>query len=207
MWGTTKTMITTDVMPCFAMRPDQLPGVGGSAPLMVYTRSSRVVDEATGAWGIRGTLEVAGHSFATLERAGGYVALKPGLYAVGMETAKTHGILLDKNGHAIKENGKYLGKKDQARFPGSTFVGRRQMRPQHSQTNQEGNNAAILLHPGSQPSHFLGCIGVGEEDTKGIKNSGATLEKVYRLMGGFQNGKMVRLRVVGENPGKSKPKP
>lgn len=195
-----------DVMPCYQVPGRMMTGIGSTTPTLYVIRSNEVVKDATGAWAIRVRIDVRGHSFDGIERAGGFVALKPGSYMMFMERSPNHGILLDKNGRAIKENGKYLGKKDLANQKGATFLGRKQMRPQHNQSNDQGEHAAILIHPGGVPSDFKGCIGVGDRTAKGITNSHERLEKVFELLGGFKEGKAVRLEVMGDNPGKTKPK-
>ncbi|MCC6717215.1 MAG: hypothetical protein IT555_04980 [Acetobacteraceae bacterium] len=191
-------MRTTDVMPCFAVGASQHKGIGGSAPIITYTRGTEIVDETPDAWAIRGTLEVGGHKFDTIERAGGYVALKPGTYMAFMESSKNSGSWTDAAGKAIKA-------KDAAATPGAKFTGRRQLRPQHNQTNSKGVKAAILVHAGNKPSHFLGCIGVGEKSAAGIEKSGTSVATMFKLLGGFTEGKAVYLKVVGERPPATKP--
>lgn len=191
-------MRTTDVMPCFAVGAGQHKGIGGTVPVITYSRGTEVVDEATGAWAIRGTMEVGGHRFDTIERAGGYVALKPGSYLAFMEQSRNHGIWTDANGKAVAA-------KDAPTTTGAKFTGRMQLRPQHSQTNSKGAKAAILVHAGSKPSHFLGCIGVGEKSTGGLEKSGASIAALFKLLGGYREGKAVHLKVVGDPPPKEKP--
>jgi hypothetical protein len=191
-------MRLTDAMPCFAVGAGQHKGIGGTTPVMIYTRGSEIVEEAPDAWAIRGTMEVGGHKFDTIERAGGYVALKPGTYLAFMESSKNYGTWTDANGKVIKA-------KDAANTPGAKFTGRRQLRPQHDQTNSKGAKAAILVHAGNKPSHFLGCIGVGEKCATGLEKSGAAMATLFKLLGGFQEGKAVWLKVVGEKPPAKKP--
>jgi hypothetical protein len=195
-----------DVMPCYQVPGRMMSGIGSTTPTLYVIRGSEVVNDATGAWAIRVRIDVRGHSFDGIERAGGYVALQPGSYMMFMERSPNHGILVDKAGRAIKENGGYLGKKDLAKHKDASFLGRKQMRPQHSQTNNKGKHAAILIHAGSKPSHFEGCIGVGDKAPKGLSMSSERLEKVFELLGGFKEGKAVRLEVMGDNPGNKKPK-
>lgn len=191
-------MRTTDAMPCFAVGAGQHKGIGGTAPVITYTRGGEVVDETTAAWAIRGTLEAGGHNFDTIERAGGYVALKPGTYLAFMEQSAAHGIWTD-------ATGKIIPAKDAATTQGAKFTGRRQLRPQHSQTNSKGAKARILVHAGSKPSHFIGCIGVGEKSSTGLTKSGASMNELFKLLGGYQEGKAVYLKVVGEPPPTTKP--
>ena len=191
-------MRTTDVMPCFAVGASQHKGIGGSTPVMIYTRGTEVVDETTDAWAIRGTLEVGGHKFDTIERAGGYVALKPGLYMAFMEQSKNHGTWTN-------AAGKVISAKDAGLTDGAKFTGRRQLRPQHDQTNNKGVKAAILVHAGSKPSHFVGCIGVGEKSTEGLTKSATSIATMFKLLGGYKDGKAVYLKVVGDPPPKQKP--
>ncbi len=195
-----------DVMPCYQVPGRMMTGIGSTTPTLYVIRSNEVVTEASGSTAVRVRIDVRGHSFDGIERAGGFVALKPGSYMMFMERSPNHGILLDKNGRAIKENGKYLGKDKLKDHKGASFLGRRQMRPQHSQTNNEGKHAAILIHPGAVPSDFKGCIGVGDRAPHGIRNSQERLDKVFELLGGFKEGRAVRLEVMGHNPGKTKPK-
>lgn len=194
-------MRISDAMPCFAIGAGHHKGIGGTTPTLIYTRSSEAVSEDKGdAWAIRGTMEVGGHRFDTIERAGGFVALKPGTYLALMETSKNHGLWTNAAGKAIAA-------KDAPTTPGAKFTGRRQLRPQHSQTNNKGVKAAILVHAGSKPSHFVGCIGVGEKSGEGIGKSGASMATLFRLLGGYQDGKAVYLKVVGDPPPKQKPTP
>lgn len=192
-------MRTTDAMPCFAVGAGSHRGIGGTTQTMIYTRSSDLVSEAeSDAWAIRGTLEVGGHKFDTIERAGGFVALKPGTYMALMEQSKNHGIWTN-------AAGKVIPAKDAATTQGAKFTGRRQLRPQHDQTNNKGVKAAILVHAGSKPSHFVGCLGVGEKSTGGLEKSGTSMATLFKLLGGYQDGKAVYLKVVGETPPKQKP--
>jgi hypothetical protein len=191
-------MRLTDAMPCFAVGAGQHKGIGGTTPVMIYTRGSEIVEETPDAWAIRGTMEAGGHRFDTIERAGGYVALKPGTYLAFMESSKNSGTWTDANGKVIKS-------KDAANTPGAKFTGRRQLRPQHDQTNSKGAKAAILVHAGNKPSHFLGCIGVGEKCATGLQKSNAAMATLFKLLGGFQDGKAVWLKVVGEKPPAKKP--
>jgi hypothetical protein len=195
-----------DVMPCHQVPGRMMSGIGSTTPTLYMIRGGEVVKDATGAWAIRVRIDVRGHSFDGIERAGGYVALQPGSYMMFMERSPNHGILIDKAGRAIKENGKFLGKDKLKDHKEASFLGRKQMRPQHNQSNDKGEHAAILIHPGATPANFKGCIGVGDRAPKGLSMSYERLEKVFELLGGFKEGRAVRLEVMGHNPGKTKPK-
>lgn len=193
-------MRTSDAMPCFAIGAGQHRGIGGTAPTIIYTRGTELVSEDKGdAFALRGTMEIGGHRFDTIERAGGYVALKPGTYLALMETSKNHGVWTN-------AGGKVIPAKDAKTTEGAKFTGRRQLRPQHSQTNNKGVQAAILVHAGSKPSHFVGCIGVGEKGGEGLVKSGTSMATLFKLLGGYADGKAVYLKVVGDPPPVAKPK-
>lgn len=136
---------------------------GALIPVRVATKTAKA---------LRGTIAVGGHSFDTIERMDGYVALPGGqTYECSMELSPTH-------------------------------TGRRQIRPKHSKRNDKGKIAAILIHSGSLPNHFEGCIGVGVRSVEGLDESGKTMTKLLKLCGGFKVGRKVFLEVRGEMPGK-----
>jgi hypothetical protein len=191
------------VLPSFAFGGGELKGFDGCAALILYKRGSEIVEEGPkGAWAIRGTITVCGHSFDTIERAGGFVALKPGTYPAKMERSPGHGVVLGKDGKVVKD----VAKKDIDAKAGQKWLGRRQLRPSHTQKNDQGAHAAILIHPGGVPSDFVGCIGLGVKSTKGLTKGQDSFETFWKLLGGFKEGKIVQLTVEGDNPGKVKPK-
>jgi hypothetical protein len=68
-------------------------GQKGSAPTMYYERGTEIVREkGKSAIAVRGTLEVRGHTFDTIERAGGYVYLRASTtpYLCHMEKSPNH---------------------------------------------------------------------------------------------------------------------
>lgn len=199
-------------LPSFIFGPGEMKGFSGTTPVIRYRRGTEVVEESGGAWAIRGTIEVQGQTFDTIERAGGgkepFVSLKPGTYPAKMEYSPATGLVLDKSGKAVKgADGKYLTKKDQVDAKaGQSFRPRKQIRPQHSQIKKgEKSPIPILIHEGSLPSHFLGCIGVGVRSPKGLDQSGRKMEDLFKALGGFKDGTIVYLVVEGENPGLKKP--
>ncbi len=139
---------------------------------MYYTRGTEIVSETgSNAIAVRGTLELRGYTFDTIERAGGYVYLResPTPYLCRMEESTKHNK-------------------------------RHQLRPVHTIHNTAGRVANILIHPGNKPSHFVGCIGVGVKSNGGLSDSLTSMAKVFELLGGFQVGATVWLQVSGEMP-------
>jgi len=165
-----------------------------NAATMNYERGTEVVEsvytphakpgedppQAKTAHGLRGTLEIHGLQFDTLERLDGYVRLDEGTYTCRLEESGKH-----------TEKG-YLKVKRK----------RRQIRPSHSKRNNRGQVAAILIHSGAYPHHFEGCIGIGIEDTKGIHDSVKSMDQLFDELAGFEVGKTVYLTVKGNVPAK-----
>jgi hypothetical protein len=155
-----------------SVRQKELNREGGQVPIMYYQRGTEIVREkGAKAIAVRGTLEVRGKKFDTIERAGGYVYLQEAAepYICYMEESPTH-----KN--------------------------RGQIRPMHTIHNAKDQVAAILIHPGNKPSHFLGCIGVGRKSAEGLDHSVDTMSELFELLGGFKPGAKVFLQVSGDMP-------
>jgi hypothetical protein len=142
--------------------------VGENVRVLTYTRESRVIKEfGSTAEARSGWLSAGAFAFDTLERLNGYVRLDPGTYRCRMETSKSH-------------------------------PGRHQIRPlNHNKMTKGGTKAAILIHQGSRPSHFEGCIGIGFYDGSGnqLTDSKICMELLFDQCGGFEEGKEVFLRV------------
>jgi hypothetical protein len=199
-------------LPSFIFGPGEMKGFAGTTPVIRYRRDTEIVEEASGAWAIRGTIEVNGQTFDTIERAGGgreaFVSLKPGTYPAKMELSPGTGLVVDKFGKGVRDDkGKWVTKKAQLNADaGQKFIPRRQIRPQHSQTKaNEKTVLPILIHEGSVPSHFEGCIGVGVRSPGGLDQSHKKIEELFKVLGGFKEGTLVYLVVEGENPGLKKP--
>lgn len=199
-------------LPSFIFGPGEMKGFAGTTPVIRYTRGTEVVEEKSGAWAIRGSIEVNGQTFETIERAGGktqaFVSLKPGTYPAKMEFSPATGLVVDKFGKGVKDgSGNWVTKKAKVdEQAGQKFIARKQIRPQHSQTKSgEKSSIPILIHSGSLPSHFEGCIGVGVRSATGLDQSNKKMEELFKVLGGFKDGKIVYLVVEGENPGLKKP--
>jgi Family of unknown function (DUF5675) len=140
------------------------------SPTMYYQRGTEIVKEAdTTAVAVRGTLTVRNQTFDTIERAGGYVHLSPSTTA-------------------------YLCYMEES----PTHNKRHQIRPVHTIHNSQNKLASILIHAGNKPSHFVGCIGVGQKSPGGISNSADCMDELFELLGGFKVGSAVWLQVSGD---------
>lgn len=141
-----------------------------------YSRGTRTWTNSKKQTYLRGIMVVRGMhvdyvTYDTIERMDGTVWLKPGVYNAAME------ISVDK------------------RNPG-----RRQIRPVHSQRNNEGRVCNFLIHP-SAPPHFLeGCVAPGYESARGLEASKPSLETIFLSLGGFEAGKQVLFNVSGIMP-------
>jgi len=138
-------------------------------------KSGKEIKTAKTAHGLVGTLWVGGYAFDTLERMDGYVHLKPGEYTMSSmyDEAETGGT------HGLVVN-PWLGK---------TAEGNKQLRN-------------ILIHKGSVPSHFEGCIGPGFLEANQLTYSKESMEIIWDQCGGKDRKKsiIVTLRVSGEMP-------
>ena len=153
----------------------------------VYTPEAKPGEhppQAKTAHALRGTMNVNGFLFDTLERLDNYVCLVEGTYRCTLEESPG----------GRTERGWQDGKKRK----------RRQIRPSHNILTQRGTVAAILIHSGTRPHHFEGCIGVGYEEPKGLTDSVLCMDTMYFLLGDFEVGKTVSLTVKGTIPGKKK---
>jgi Family of unknown function (DUF5675) len=160
------------VRPSKSVPQQELDQNGGQIPIMNYQRGTEIIRElGSKAIAVRGTLEVRGKKFDTIERAGGYVYLREAidLYLCHMEESPTHN-------------------------------GRKQIRPAHTIHNTKDQVAAISIHPGDKPSHFLGCIGVGKKSAEGLSHSVTAMSELFQLLGGFKSGTKVFLQVTGDMP-------
>jgi hypothetical protein len=155
---------------------------GGSGPLLIYRRSDTVVARYSprgkkDAHACVGTMLVEGHTFDTFERLDNCVALRPGHYVCKMEFSPR----------------KF--------WPPGSGKKRKQLRPlAHGVLKKGGRLAAILLHPGSYPLSFIGCIGVGRARGNELKDTGHCMDRILELCGGFKEGRKVHLTVIGEKP-------
>jgi hypothetical protein len=145
-------------------------GHKGTATTIYYERGTDIVREkGKRAIAVRGTLVVRGHTFDTIERAGGYVYLQASATSYLCHMEESH-----------------------------KFKGRHQIRPVHTIHNAKNQLANILIHAGSVPSNFEGCIGVGIESAQGLRDSRACMAQLFDLLGGFQAGASVWLQVTGD---------
>ena len=145
-------------------------GSASAVPTMNYQRlSEKVTEPGSKAVAVRGTLEVRGRTFDTIERAGGYVYLRASTipYLCHMEESVTHNK-------------------------------RHQIRVVHAIQNSRHHLANILIHAGNKPSHFVGCIGVGKRSGQGIAHSHECMAQLFELLGGFKTGTEVWLQVWGD---------
>src|SRR4051794_19310977 len=136
--------------------------------------------QAKAAHAVRGTLTVHDKVFDTLERMDGYVRLDEGEYSCKLEESPNR---------KEKQKG-YL----------EVSRKRRQIRPTHGKLNSRGASAAILIHSGTRPHHFEGCIGAGKRTASGITDSVRCMDELFAALGGFEAGKAVRLSVKGQVP-------
>lgn len=138
-------------------------------------KSGKEIKTAKTAHGLVGTLWVGGYAFDTLERMDGYVHLKPGEYTMSSmyDEAETGGT------HGLVVN-PWLGKT--------------------AEVNKQLRN--ILIHKGSVPSHFEGCIGPGFLEANQLTYSKELMEIIWDQCGGKDRKKsiIVTLRVSGEMP-------
>ncbi|MGE0422216.1 MAG: hypothetical protein AB7O88_08125 [Reyranellaceae bacterium] len=127
------------------------------------------------AHGLVGTLWVGGYAFDTLERMDGYVHMDPGVYAMSSmyDEAHTGGT------HGLVVN-PWLGKA--------------------AEGDKQRRN--ILIHRGSLPSHFEGCIGPGFLEANRLTYSKEAMEILWDQCGGKDRKKsiVVTLRVEGAMP-------
>lgn len=170
-----------------------------SATLLTYRRGTEVFSSfddnkkspfyGKTAHAVRGTIEVGGCTFDTLERLETVTLPKDRVFRCTMETAKNFDA-------TFVDGGKVYSMK------------RRQLRPQaHGRMVTKSANgkswlqeAAILIHPGKHPHDFLGCIGVGELRNGRLMESTISLETIFVLCNGFEDGKEVMLSVNGDLP-------
>lgn len=141
-----------------------------------YSRGTRTWTNRNQQTYLRGIMVVRGMhvdhvTYDTIERMDGTVWLKPGVYNAAME------ISVDQ------------------RNPG-----RRQIRPVHSQRNNQDRICNFLIHA-SAPPHFLeGCVAPGYESARGLEASPSSLETLFLALGGFEAGKPVLFNVSGVMP-------
>ncbi|MBX3498237.1 MAG: hypothetical protein KF889_02240 [Alphaproteobacteria bacterium] len=138
-------------------------------------RTGKEIRTSKTAYGLVGTLWVGGYAFDTIERMHGYVHMKPGDYPMSSmyDEAHTNGT------HGLVVN-PWLGKTAQA-------------------DPQQRN---ILIHKGSMPSHFEGCIGPGFLEGGKLTYSQQAMEIIWEQCGGKDRTKsiIVTLRVSGQMP-------
>ena len=82
----------------------------------------------------------------------------------------------------------------------TNFPGRKQIRPVHSQRNDEGNICNFLIHPSPPPHNLWGCVAPGYESGRGLEASSAAMDTILHCLGGFGVGKQVFFRVSGVRP-------
>ena len=139
-------------------------------PTMYYERGTEIVkQQGSTAIAVRGTLTVRSRTFDTIERAGGYV-------------------------HLQESSTSYLCHMEES----PTHNKRHQLRPVHTIYNAKHNLAAILIHAGNKPSHFVGCIGVGRKSAEGLIGSADCIDELFELLGGFRVGASAWLQVSGD---------
>lgn len=137
-------------------------------------KNGTAIETKKTAHGLVGTLWVGGYAFDTIERMDGYVHMKPGKYMMSTmyDEAETGGT------HGIVVN-PWLRKAE----------GNAQMRN-------------ILVHKGSVPSHFEGCIGPGFLEANKLTYSKESMEIIWDQCGGKDRKKsiIVTFSVTGEMP-------
>lgn len=145
---------------------------------MTLTRTNEQVS-STGkngqvALGRRGTLEIAGLSFYTIERTGGYVTLPAGEFECVMEQQPKHN---NRRVFRVKVDGEHG----------------------HHVKNNRGEFAAILIHAANYPHQIVGCVAPGRTKIlHGVGDSGNAMKDIFQACGGFGPGKKVTL--VVKNP-------
>jgi hypothetical protein len=175
---------------------------GGAIPHLVYRRGDKVATRRSPkasklahhdvyAHACVGKLEVGGQKFDTFERMDNFVALRASTSLVGGGQGGPR--------RYYRCQMEFSSKKF---YPPDSSTPRKQIRPlNHGVKKKGGGLAAILIHPGDYPSSFIGCIGVGKFDGKDkLNDSGKCMEKILELCGGFKEGKLVYLTVIGEKP-------
>lgn len=139
---------------------------------------------------LRGTMEIKGHVFDTLERMNNMVHLPGGrIYDCTMEES-TKDVTFVQGGKSYSMKRRQLRPQDHGvmatkRLPGG---------------GTERVTAAILVHAGSSPHSFQGCIGPGFRTVSGLRQSVVCFELILDLCGGFEPGRLVRLAVEGNMP-------
>lgn len=172
---------------------------GGSAAMIIYTRTDKFMKDKNGVYGQIGTMEVLGQLYDTIERCD-RVALAGGrTYICKLQTAKT----------------KYVGKGAMRRL-------RKQIRPMNHgklawKKDEDGNyvydakgnhvlvEAAILIHAATTPSELEGCIGPGFLKGSYLDSTAAAAENIWDACGGIEDGEC-QLKVIGDMKRPPKPK-
>ena len=136
---------------------------------LTLTRSGVTVAK-DGASGERGSLEVGGSTYHTVERRGGYVKCPTGTFDITMEHSPSK---------------KYKGSaRKQFRING------------HGVVNSRGGTAALLIHAGNYPKDIVGCIAPGTSSiANGVGGSNKAMEAIFTHCGGFAIGKKAKLVV------------
>jgi len=156
---------------------------GGSAALMVYTRTDKFFTDRFGVSGQVGTLELPGLLFTTVERLN-KVALDAGrTYVCKLETAAVSTVM-GMNGKSRKRlqikplnHGKMVKHKD-PKVPGLV-------------------EAAILIHAANGPNQLEGCIAAGFIEGAFFKWSVESVESIWEICGNA-NGRECQLKVIGD---------
>jgi uncharacterized protein DUF5675 len=138
---------------------------------------------------VPGTLTVGDREFPTIERGGGYTALKVGDYLM-KHSWKPRGEGRIPCLQPVEENIAFLRENPKTRKP-------------------EKNVTAVLIHAAydNKSTYLEGCISPGTEKKPGrgmgILNSDAAMNEIFELLGKFGEGKTVILHVLNNAPGDS----
>lgn len=130
-------------------------------------RSGETFTDSKGAQGEWAVLWVKGIRFDALERVGGYLRLKKG---------EDYEVVCFMSPHL-----------------GQTLS------PVHKILTQRGTTALIRIHAAVYPHHLAGCIAPGKRAKKEnlLLDSKASLLHIFRLLGGWEDGKSVGTLHVG----------
>lgn len=145
------------------------PNAATALPVLTLTRGTDTFSY-NGATGRKGTLEIKGQTFVSMERMDGYVCLKPGSYDA----------ILERKG-------------DQTSGAEAIFV-------YHNIYTAAGKKAEIFIHAARYPQHLEGCIAPGRSsDAKGVLQSAEALNDIFALIAGkWVRWTKLRLEVVGD---------
>ena len=186
-----------------------------SAPVITYERGDTYVSQANGAHALVGCLYVGNTPICqTFERMDGYVHMPAGIYVrSSMYQHESKGkvvnpSLLSASGGNLEYSGKLKEKiakleKQRKDAKGPTPQLDKQLKDAGLQLAMMKQYSEILVHSGTYPSEYEGCIGAGWiEDKKTLRYADEAMEYIYGLIGGgkLSTAPELTFKVVGVMP-------